>query len=236
MKYQFKDIVVIKLGGSIIYYSDKIDFNYLKRFKSFLEKELIKNKRRKFVIVVGGGYLARFLQDIAQKINKNITDEAKDILGIYATKINAEIIKNLFDKSVVNPEIIDSKQKLKNLKYRITILSGWTPGNSTDYIAAQTAYLLKLEEYLIATKTDFVYNKNPEEYKNATSLKEMSWKEYLTKIVPSVWKPGSNFPIDVEAAKFSQKNKLKAFVINGKNLKNFNNLLDGKNFEGTFVY
>jgi len=236
MKYQFKDIVVIKLGGSIIYYSDKIDFNYLKRFKSFLEKELIKNKRRKFVIVVGGGYLARFLQDIAQKINKNITDEAKDILGIYATKINAEIIKNLFDKSVVNSEIIDSKQKLINLNYKITILSGWTPGNSTDYIAAQATHLLNLKEYIIATKTDFVYNKNPEEYKNAVPLQQISWKKYLTEIVPPVWKPGSNFPIDVEAAKFSQKNKLKTFVINGKNLKNFNNLLDGKNFEGTFVY
>jgi uridylate kinase len=236
MKHQFKDIVVIKLGGSIIYYSDKIDFNYLKRFKSFLEKELIKNKRRKFIIVVGGGFLARFLQDIAQKINKNTTDKVKDELGIYATKINAEIIKNLFDRKVVNPKIIDNKQKLINLNYKITILSGWTPGNSTDYIAAQATHLLNLKEYIIATKTDFVYNKNPEKYKNAVPLQQISWKEYLTEIAPPVWKPGSKFPIDVEAAKFSQKNKLKAFVINGKNLKNFSNLLNDKNFKGTFVY
>jgi uridylate kinase len=236
MKHQFKDIVVIKLGGSIIYYSDKIDFNYLKRFKSFLEKELIKNKRRKFIIVVGGGFLARFLQDIAQKINKNTTDKVKDELGIYATKINAEIIKNLFDRKVVNPKIIDNKQKLINLNYKITILSGWTPSNSTDYIAAQATHLLNLKEYIIATKTDFVYNKNPEKYKNAVPLQQISWKKYLTEIVPPVWKPGSKFPIDVEAAKFSQKNKLKAFVINGKNLKNFSNLLNDKNFKGTFVY
>jgi len=236
MKYKFKDIVVIKLGGSIIYSSYKIDINYLKKFKAFIEKELNKNKKRKFLIVVGGGYLARFLQSIAQKINKNTTDQVKDALGIYTTKINAEIIKNLFDKSVVNSEIIDSKQKLRNLKYRITILSGWTPGNSTDYIAAQVTHLLNLKEYIIATKTDFVYNKNPEEYKNAVPLQQISWKEYLTEIVPPVWKPGSKFPIDVEAAKLSRKNKLKAFVINGKNLKNFSNLLNDKNFKGTFVY
>jgi len=235
MVYQFKNIIVLNLGGSIIYSQNKININFLKNFKILIEKELKKNKKRKLVIVVGGGYLARFLQNSVHQINQKISNYNQDILGIEATKVNAEIIKNLFNNKIVNPKIIDSEKKLKNLKFAITISAGWTPGSSTDYITAKIAKKLNLNEYILATKPDFIYNQDPEKYKNAIPLKTISWKEYLTKIVPPVWMPGLKIPIDIKAAKFSQQNHLKAIVINGQNLKNLDSLLNRKNFKGTLV-
>ena len=48
-------IMVISLGGSLIV-PEKVDFDFLKRFKSTLQKHY---KDWRFVIVCGGGSIAR---------------------------------------------------------------------------------------------------------------------------------------------------------------------------------
>ena len=62
MKYYFGTIVVVALGGSIVY-PEAIDTAFLRQFKKFVERFLRNNT--KFVIVVGGGRLARVFQDAA---------------------------------------------------------------------------------------------------------------------------------------------------------------------------
>ena len=52
----------------------------------------------------------------------------------------------------------------------------------------------------------------------------MAWEE-LRKIVGNVWNPGAHVPFDPKAVKLGQKWKLELIVMNGKNLKNFNQYL-----------
>ena len=63
-----KKVIIISLGGSLIA-PDKVDYEFLEKFKKVLEK----NKRKyKFVVVCGGGKTARtYIQGLEnQKIKK----------------------------------------------------------------------------------------------------------------------------------------------------------------------
>jgi len=61
----------------------------------------------------------------------------------------------------------------------------------------------------------------------------MSWKAFIN-IVGTEWKAGLNAPFDPIAAKEAQSSGIKAIII-GKRLNNLENLLDGKNFNGTVI-
>ena len=68
---------------------------------------------------------------------------------------------------------------------------------------------------------------------NTKKIESISWKQYR-KISGNKWKAGLNAPFDPVAAKEAEKLKLKAIII-GKDLKNFENLLSNKKFEGTII-
>ena len=85
--------IVISLGGSLIY-PEEIDTTFLKNFKSMIEDYIKKDYH--FVFICGGGKLARVVQVAASKIS-DIDNNEKDWLGISATKVNAQLVKSIFN-------------------------------------------------------------------------------------------------------------------------------------------
>lgn len=233
MKHEFGRIIVVALGGSIVY-PEQIDYVFLRRFKKFILR-LIK-KGRKFVIVVGGGRLSRIYQEAASKVSK-LTNEDKDWLGIHATRSNAHLLRTIF-REVADPVVIDKRFKIKDLRYKVTIASGWRPGWSTDYIAAALAVDFKIPEIIIAGKPAYVYDRDPHPKNgkkvDAKPLRELTWAHYR-RMIPAKWVPGTHAPVDPIGAKLAEEKRIKAIIINGKNLKNFENLLQGRNFRGTII-
>jgi uridylate kinase len=229
MRHKFGKTVVVALGGSIIY-PDAIDSKFIKEFKKFVEKFTKRGTR--FVLILGGGKVARTYQVAAHEVGQ-IANEDKDWLGIHATRLNAHLIRTIFRK-IAHPVVIDQRGKLKKLTSPVTVGGGWHPGWSTDYVATVLAHDFGAGEVIIAGKPDYVYDKDPHKYKGAVPLPELSWKEYR-KLIPSKWVPGSHAPVDPVAARFGQEKKVKAVIINGKDLKNFEALLKGKDFKGTII-
>jgi len=217
------------LGGSIMY-PDKIDVGFLKNFKKFVTERLAKGNR--FLIVVGGGRVARIYQEAAHKFAK-VTSEDKDWIGIHATRTNAHLLRVLF-RDVADPVVIDERYKMKALKHKVTIASGWRPGWSTDYVAVALAADFKAGTVIIAGKPDHVYDKDPAKYKNAKVLENLSWTKYR-KLIPRKWEPGAHSPVDPVASALAQKEKITAVILNGRDLKNLSMLLDGKKFNGTSI-
>lgn len=221
---------VIALGGSIIC-PKEIDIGFLSNFYTFLKKEL--KKEKKFIIMTGGGSVARQYQAAASKITK-VLDEDKDWLGIHATRINAHLLRTIFQKEA-HPIVFDSRFKLKSFgKHSLLIASGWEPGCSTDFDAVQIAVDLKIKEVIILGKPAYVYTGDPQKDKNAEPIRKLSWKNYL-KMVPKKWVPGLHSPVDPLAARLAQKKDIKVIVAD-KDLNNFKKILEGDKFKGTIIY
>jgi uridylate kinase len=229
MHHKFGKTVVVALGGSIVY-PDSIDSKFIRDFKKFVEK--FTKQGHRFVLVLGGGKIARTYQVAATEVG-SIADEDKDWLGIHATRLNAHLIRTVF-RRIAHPVVIDQRHKIKRSKYPVTVGGGWHPGWSTDYVATVLAFDFGAAEVIVAGSPDYVYDKDPRKYKNAKPLPQLSWKAYR-KLIPSKWIPGSHAPVDPVAARFGQDKGVKAIIINGKDLKNFEALLKGKDFKGTII-
>lgn len=229
MKYSFGKTVIVTLGGSIVH-PDEIDTAFLKKFKKFLAPFL--QRGTKFVLVIGGGKLARRFQDAAHKVAK-VNDEDEDWIGIHATRLNAHLLRTIF-REVADPVIIDARAKIKKLKYPITIAAGWRPGWSTDYVAIQIAADLRVRETIVAGKPAHVYDKDHARHANAKPFYELTWREYR-RLIPAKWKPGLHAPVDPVGAALAAREKINAIIIDGRNLANFRDLLKGKDFQGTII-
>ena len=220
---------VIALGGSIMYPQD-IDVEYLKEFKKFIE-QLVK-KGHRFVIVAGGGKLARNYQKALGEIVKT-NDFDRDMVGIQATRANAYLLRGIFGK-LADPVVIDEANKPKQLRYPITLGSGATPRHSTDYDAILLAEHFEAGTAIIAGKPSHVFDKDPHVHTDAKHFTTISWKDYR-KMFPKKWVPGFGSPVDPIGAKFAHEKGIRALIINGRDLKNFERAIVGKDFVGTII-
>lgn len=76
------DWEILSLESSLVY-PKEIDFGFLKKFKDFIFKLI--RKRKKFVIFVGGGNLAREYQKVAKSFGISNRKDL-DWIGIFTTK------------------------------------------------------------------------------------------------------------------------------------------------------
>lgn len=224
-----KKYIVVSLGGSIIV-PDKIDVEFLKIFIKTI-KEYVE-KGYKFVIITGGGKTCRSYDDSLKQIS-NPRNEDLDWLGISVTRLNAELLKFAFgneayEKILLNPDEIPETDK------PIIIGGGWKPGNSSDLAAVHVADKMGISKLINLSNIDFVYDKDPKIYPDAKEVKKMSWSE-MKDILPDSWIPGINTPFDPVAASRAEEIGLCVVIMNGKNIGNFRDHLDGKDFIGTVI-
>ena len=228
-KIQTKKTYIISLGGSLIV-PDEVDYKFIKKFRELILKK-VKNGS-KFIIVCGGGRLNSRYNEAGKKIRK-LNNEELDWIGIHATRYNAQFIKILFGNFAHIEIIIDPHQKIITKK-PIIIGSGYEPGWSTDYDAVYLAKTYGAKSVANLSNIDYAYNKDPKKYKNAVPIKNISWKDFR-KIVGNKWEPRMNKPFDPIASREAEKLGLEVVILNGKNLKNLENYLDGGKFVGTVI-
>jgi len=224
-----KEKIIISLGGSLLF-SDNFEINY--KFLSDFKKVILKYiSKKQFFIFVGGGKIARLYQAGIRYLKG--TKEDEDKIGIEITKVNARLLLHLFKNLAFN-KIIDNPLKKIKIQDKIYIGAGWKPGFSTDYDTTLLAKNLKVSTIINLTNVDYVYDKNPKEFKDAKPFKKLSWQEY-EKIIIQKWQPGLSTPFDPLASKLAKKLKIKVVIINGSDLKRLDNFLKGKNFIGTII-
>jgi len=223
------EFIVISLGGSIIV-PDKVDTAFLRNFRNFILRQTRKGQR--FIIICGGGKTARNYMAAASEVRK-IGAADLDWIGIHATRLNAQLLRGVLGKVALD-RIIKDPTKKTSTKAAVIGAAGWKPGVSTDYDAVLLAKTHGAKVILNLTDVDYVYDKNPKKFADARPIKQLSWS-YFKKIVGGKWTPGLHAPFDPMAAKMAEKLKLKVVTLNGRNIKNVENFLDGKEFIGTII-
>ena len=230
MPIEKKEVIIISLGGSLVAPGGEagIDLAFLKNFKHTLQKYI---GAKKFFLLVGGGKICRVYQNALLEFGAKEND--RDWMGISITKLNAEVIKQMFNGNVYPKIIADPNVKVKTNK-DVVIGAGWKPGWSTDYDAVLIAKNHNIKTIINLTNIDYVYDKNPSDSSDAKPLKEIDWKSF-EHIVGDKWTPGLSMPFDPKASKLAAKLGLKIIMINGKNLERLEDFLNNKPFIGTII-
>lgn len=224
--------IILSLGGSLVVPNGGIDMEFIRSFYQFIKEKVGEGYR--FFIVVGGGSTARHYIDAAKKITGTISDWDLDWLGIHTTRLNAHLIKTVFE-GIVHPRVIANyRKKIGNLKEPVVVAAGWEPGWSTDYDAVTLARDYKAKIVFNLSNITQVYNKDPNVNSDAKPIDKITWKKYR-EMVGEIWTPGSNTPFDPVASKIAMERKLKVIILNGRNLKNLDNAIEGRSFTGTVI-
>jgi len=222
-----KETIIISLGGSLVAPND-IDTGFLDNFRHSLKKYL---DSKRFFIIVGGGKIARIYQKALLEFGAKPND--RDWMGINVTKLNAEVVKQIFGKNCYLETVTDPNKKVKTTK-DIVVGAGWKPGWSTDYDAVLIAKNHNIKTIINLTNIDYVYDKNPSQFPDAKPLKGIDWKNF-ERIVGDKWSPGLSMPFDPRASKMAARLKIKVAMINGKHIERLEDFLNNKPFIGTLI-
>ncbi len=229
-----KDRVVISVGGSLIVPNGGIDTNFLIKFNKFIRAQLAKNKNRQFFLVIGGGSTARHYIEAGKKVvGHEITNDDEDWIGIHGTRLNAHLIRTIF-RDIAHPFFIKHYEIIRKVTEPVIVGSGWKPGSSTDFCAAMICEDYNVKTIINLSNVDQVYDKDPNKFKDARPIVKINWRNFR-KIIGDEWIPGINAPFDPVAAKKAEALGLKVVVMNGSNLDNVQNYMEGKKFTGTVI-
>src|SRR3989344_8379040 len=225
-----KEIVVLSLGGSLIV-PEKIDSAWLDKFKILIIKLI---KTYKFVIVCGGGFVAREYITILD--NENKSKKQQSLAGMDVTRMNAKIMMQILG-DYANKQLPSDMKQIKNmLKKEDIVFCGalrYAPNQTSDSTAAKLASYLKCS-FINLTNVDGLYTSNPLKDKSARFIDKISWSDFQKRALSIKYKPGQHFVLDQKASKIIKRNKITTYII-GKDLKSLENLVHNKNFKGTII-
>ncbi len=223
---------VLSLGGSIVA-PEKVDVEFLKRFKDAIKNYLEEEKDARLILTVGGGAPARIYQEAAREIEASIDERSLDWIGIMATRLNASIVKAIFHEYAAEDIVTDPTSDI-SFSSRILIASGWKPGFSTDTDAVYLARKFNSKTIVNLSNIKKVYTADPRKEKNAKPLDYISWDDFI-KMVGTTWTPGKNTPFDPIASKMAKDDDMCVICADGRNIENLINILNGRPFEGTRI-
>ena len=231
MKYK-EPPIVISVGGSLLVPNGGVDTLFLKKLNVFIREEVAKGKR--FFLVAGGGKIARLYRDAGKAVVGSMSPEDLDWLGIHATRMNAHLLRTIF-QDIAHPRIIkDYDQHISHWHEPIVIASGWKPGWSTDYCMVKVAHMYGAHVMINMSNIDWIYDKDPHKHKDAQIIKRLTWEE-CEDLVGDTWTPGLNTPFDPVATALAKKYNLTAVVANGHNFDNLKKIIEGQEFDGTII-
>lgn len=195
---------VYALGGSV--FTENLD--QLDEYSEFFD-----SLDDQVAVVTGAGKLKENIlaaEDIANQAEL-------DMIGIKATRLNAETLKAATDSHPVTPENIEEVREVAATGKNF-VMGGLVPGYSTDAVAATVAELFEAE-LVIATSVDGVYTADPEK-EDAEKYSEVSVDE-LKKLTDGNNSAGKHDLIDSTALEIIERSGIETRVVLGtpENLK-----------------
>ena len=223
---------VLSLGGSIVA-PEKVDVEFLTRFKASIAGYLEERNDARLILTVGGGAPARIYQEAARKISPSSSAEELDWLGIRATHLNGALVRAVFSEYVENELVTDPTGDF-SFDGRILVAAGWKPGFSTDTDAVYLARKFGAKTVVNLSNIKKVYTDDPRKNPDAKPLDHISWDDFIA-MVGETWTPGKNTPFDPIASQIARKEGMSVICMDGRNIENLMAMLSDRPFEGTTI-
>lgn len=222
--------IVLSLGGSVII-PKEVDYKFLNKFKETLRKNYAKYQ---FVVVCGGGIIARKYIRALKKQGRSLKEQS--LAGIRATRMNALFMTQFFGKEANETLPKNMKEVRNNLKQNKVVFCGalrYADNETSDGTAAKLAHFLKAD-FINLSNVSGLYSANPKTHKNAKFIPKITWDNFEKRALKIEYKPGQHFVLDQKAAIIIRKNRIPTYLI-GSEIKNLDNILNHKKFEGTII-
>src|SRR3989344_3713250 len=168
-----KGRIVVSVGGSCIV-PDGIDTDFLTRFKALILEKV--EQGFSFAIITGGGKTCRRYQEAAHTVTP-LSQTDLDWIGIHATRLNAQLLRNIF-VGHAHPHIIKNPTIDIDADEPVIIAAGWKPGCSTNYDALLVAKNLGATRFVNLSIIDSVYDADAKKNKNAKKKEKKSWADF----------------------------------------------------------
>lgn len=225
-----KKVIVLSLGGSLIV-PGEVNIKFLEKFK----RTILRHSRKyKFLIVCGGGNVARNYISALKKAGLN--EKFQSFSGISATRMNARFMNYFFG---IDPEygIPHTTKTLEEYaKKRDIIFFGaleYRPEQTSDSTASEVAAHFKTV-FINLTNVSGLFSKNPKEYKDAKFIPRITWKDFHKKATSMSYRPGQHFVLDQTASGIIMKHKIPTYIL-GQDLKQLDAVLEKRRFKGTLI-
>jgi uridylate kinase len=222
-------IFVLSVGGSV-FFNEKLRAPEIAKFCEVINE--LKHEGFEFVIVVGGGRVARVYQAGAKALGANNFD--LDEVAIQITRANAMLFTHIIDNAW--KEVLDDPKKAENvlLLGKTPVFGGTTPGQTTDAVGAIIAEMMNAE-FINLSNVDGIYSADPNKEPNAKMYKELSHVKMVSLLKAEASKPGGHSFLDAHAANIINRSKIRSFFVSGTDFENFKNCVRGLEFKGTIV-
>jgi len=225
-------IKVLSLGGSIVA-PEQPDPDFLIAFTQLVRKWLAEDASRKLILVVGGGGPARAYQAAYKTVSPNVNSDDADWIGIMATRLNAQLLKAIFN-DICPSDVVYDPTKVDVFAGKILVAAGWKPGFSTDNDAVYLAERFNADCVINLSNIAKVYTDDPKLNPKAKPIDTINWTEFR-KIVGDEWVPGKNVPFDPVASSHAQKAGINVICAAGRDIENLAAILNDKEFIGTTI-
>ncbi|MGC8994401.1 MAG: UMP kinase [Pyrobaculum sp.] len=208
--------LVIKLSGRIF-----DDEELVLRYASVINK-----LPGKIGVVAGGGELARRYIAVARRGGASNTFQ--DLLGIYASRLNALLLISLLRDAY--PRVPANLEEFLAAwgGHRVVVAGGFQPGQSTATVAALVAEAVGSPVLLNAANIDAVYSDDPRRNPNARRIPEMRYDEF-EKILHSSALPGGYELMDVWSLSILRRNCITTYIFDGRRPDHIEAIARGEN-------
>ncbi|MCD6301000.1 MAG: UMP kinase [Staphylothermus sp.] len=219
--------LVIKITGKLFTDNDELLQKYIEIFKQLLEKY-------RLFIICGGGKIAREYINKARKLSVN-SNYWLDTIGIMVSRLNSYLLISSLQPHAY-PEPVKTLEELLRIRndYKVVVLGGLIPGQSTASVALEVAEALGVNEIIDFSAIDKVYDKDPRKYPDAKPIEKIKIEE-LKKILKQQQLPGEYALIDIRALDIAERSNITIHITHYKQPENIFRILRGEN-TGTIIY
>ncbi|MBI4210616.1 MAG: UMP kinase [Candidatus Diapherotrites archaeon] len=223
-------LFVVSIGGSLIADDAGPNAEKIRAIADMISS--LHSSGKRFVLVVGGGRAARNYVEAMRSFSQN--NFGLDLLGIHITRANAMLVANAVPSAhrEVLTDITRASAVLDSGK--IPVFGGIMPFFTTDSVGALLAEHLGAV-FVNLTNVDGIYDSNPADNAGAKRFEEIGYGQLVSLIVAAGSVPGQNVVLDLACCLILQRSRIPAVVLNGNDMQNFSNYINGSAFTGTVI-